>query len=127
MTETNSDTYAEVGVDGETVTDPPEDLLAVVQDAIDVRDLNILIYLMSEIVLMLYGMARDADVDDFTLSRRPDIDHQQLAGQSTYPSYGQVGHSPARYNVPGGYHRRIEHVLVRGNKLRRHSRSRLAV
>jgi DNA polymerase I len=26
---------------------------------------------------------------------------QQLAGHSTYSSYGRVGHSPARYNVPG--------------------------
>ena len=38
VTETNSETYAELGVDGDTVTGPPEDLLATVQDAIDTRD-----------------------------------------------------------------------------------------
>ena len=26
---------------------------------------------------------------------------QQLASRSTYASYGRVGHSPARYNMPG--------------------------
>ncbi|TKX83185.1 DNA polymerase I, partial [Halorubrum sp. SS5] len=36
-----------------------------------------------------------------SLSRWPDVDYQQLASRSTYSSYGRVGHSPARYNVPG--------------------------
>jgi len=40
-------------------------------------------------------------VDDFSLSRLADIDYQQLASRWTYSSYGRVGHSPARYNVPG--------------------------
>jgi len=46
-------------------------------------------------------MAAVAGHTEFTLSRWPEIDYQQLAGQSTYSSYGQVGHSPARYNIPG--------------------------
>jgi len=46
-------------------------------------------------------MATDAGVEDFSLSRWPDVDYQQLASRSTYSSYGRVGHSPARYNVPG--------------------------
>jgi DNA polymerase I len=46
-------------------------------------------------------MATVAGVDDFSLSRLPDVDHQQLASRSTYSSYRRVGHSPARYNVPG--------------------------
>jgi DNA polymerase I len=29
------------------------------------------------------------------------VDYQQVASRSTYSSYGRVGHSPARYNVPG--------------------------
>jgi DNA polymerase I len=36
---------------------------------------------------------------DLQLGRRPGF--QQLAGASTYTSYGRVGHSAARYNVPG--------------------------
>ena len=101
VTETNSDTYAELGVDGETVTGPPEDLLVAVQDAIDTLDPDVLVCSTSEIVPTLYGMATAAGVDDFTLSRWPDVDYQQLAGRSAYSSYGRVGHSPARYNVPG--------------------------
>jgi len=42
-----------------------------------------------------------AHSEDFSLSRWPDVDYQQLASRSTYSSYGRVGHSPARYNVPG--------------------------
>ncbi|WP_135536505.1 type B DNA-directed DNA polymerase [Halostella pelagica] len=101
VTETNSGTYAELGVNGETVTGSPVDLLATVQDAIDTLDPDVLVCSTSKIVPTLYAMARDAGVDDFTLSRRPDVDYQQLAGRSTYSSYGRVGHSPARYNVPG--------------------------
>jgi DNA polymerase I len=37
--------------------------------------------------------------DDLSLGRRPGF--QRLARESTYTSYGRVGHSPARYNVPG--------------------------
>ena len=43
----------------------------------------------------------DAGVDEFTLGRWPRVDYQQLASRSTYSSYGRVGHSLARYNVPG--------------------------
>jgi DNA polymerase I len=46
-------------------------------------------------------MAAIAGVDKFSLSRWPGVDYQQLASRSTYSSYGRVGHSPARYNVPG--------------------------
>jgi DNA polymerase I len=46
-------------------------------------------------------MVTDAGVDDFSLSRWPDVDYQQLASRSTYSSYGRVGHSPTRYNISG--------------------------
>ncbi|MDL0133884.1 type B DNA-directed DNA polymerase [Halobacterium salinarum] len=101
VTETNSETNAELGVNGKTVTGSPVDLLAAVQDAIDTLDPDVLVCSTSEIISTLYAMARDAGVDGFTLSRWPDVDYQQLAGQSTFSSYGRVGHSPARYNVPG--------------------------
>ncbi|CCQ35063.1 DNA polymerase B2 protein [Halorhabdus tiamatea SARL4B] len=101
VTETNSETNAELGVNGKTVTGSPVDLLAAVQDAIDTLDPDVLVCSTSEIISTLYAMARTAGVDGFTLSRWPDVDYQQLAGQSTFSSYGRVGHSPARYNVPG--------------------------
>jgi hypothetical protein len=46
-------------------------------------------------------MATDAAIDSVSLSRWPDIDYQQLASRSTYPSYGRIGHSPARLILAG--------------------------
>ena len=101
VTETNNDTYGELAVAGDTVTGSATDILTAVQGALDAHDPDILVFSTSEIIPTLYEMAMDAGVDDFSLSRWPDVDYQQLASRSTYSSYGRVGHSPARYNVPG--------------------------
>jgi len=101
VTETSSDTYGELSVAGDTVTGSPTDILTSVQGALEDHDPDIFVCSTSEIIPTLYEMADDAGVEDFTLSRWPDVDYQQLAGRSTYASYGNVGHSPARYNVPG--------------------------
>ncbi|WP_254274666.1 type B DNA-directed DNA polymerase [Haloarcula marina] len=101
VTETSNDVYGELSVAGETVTGSPTELLSVVQAALEAHDPDVLVCSTSEIVPTLYEMATAAGVDDFSLSRLPDVDYQQLASRSTYASYGRVGHSPARYNVPG--------------------------
>jgi len=56
------------------------------------RDPDVLVLSSGELVPLLAG----AGVD---LGRRPG--YRTLAGESTYESYGRVGHSPARYDVPG--------------------------
>ena len=101
MTETSGDTYGELSVAGETVTGPSEKILQAVQTAVETHDPDVLVCSTSQIIPTLYEMATVAGVDDFSLSRLPDVDYQQLASRSTYSSYGRVGHSPARYNVPG--------------------------
>ena len=101
VTETTGDAYTELSVDGETIAGSTEDILAAVQAAVDERNPDILVCSTSQIIPTLHEMATNAGVDDFSLSRWPDVDYQQLASQSTYSSYGRVGHSPARYNVPG--------------------------
>jgi DNA polymerase I len=101
MTETSNDIYGEMAVAGDTVTGSPTDLLTAVQGTLEEHDPDVLACSTSEIIPTLYKMATDAGVDDFSLSRWPDVDYQQLASRSTYSSYGRVGHSPARYNVPG--------------------------
>jgi len=101
VTERCKQTYTKLAVDGETCTGPPEDILTAVQVGIESHDPDILVCSTSEIIPTLYEMAAVADLEEFTLSRWPDVDYQQLAGRSTYASYGNVGHSPARYNVPG--------------------------
>ncbi|MFC7078267.1 type B DNA-directed DNA polymerase [Haloarcula halophila] len=101
VTETSNDVYGELSVGGDTVAGSPRELVAAVQAALETHDPDILVCSTSEIIPTLYEMATEAGVDDFTLSRWPDVDYQQLASRSTYSSYGRVGHSPARYNVPG--------------------------
>ncbi|AAV44711.1 DNA polymerase B2 exonuclease domain (plasmid) [Haloarcula marismortui ATCC 43049] len=101
LTETTGDAYTELAVGGETVTGPPEDILTTVQAALDNHDPDVLVCSTSEIVPTLYEMAASTGADNFSLSRTPKGDFQQLASRSTYASYGRVGHSPARYNVPG--------------------------
>jgi len=101
VTETGADTYAELSLAGDTITGSPTDILTAIQAALEERDPDILVCSTSEIIPTLYEMAAAAGVDWFTLSRVPDVDYQQLASRSTYSSYGRIGHSPARYNVPG--------------------------
>jgi DNA polymerase I len=101
VSHTAGDAYAELTVGEDTVTGTPETIVSAVQTAVETQDPDVLICSTSEIIPTLHEMAADAGVDTFALSRWPDVDYQQLAGQSTYASYGRVGHSPARYNVPG--------------------------
>jgi DNA polymerase I len=53
----------------------------------------------ARIVPFCHERAAGIGFEDFRLGRAPG--YEQLAGASTYESYGQVGHSPARYRVPG--------------------------
>ena len=101
VTETDADTYAQLSVAGDTVTGSPTDILTAVQTALEGQNPDILVCSTGEIIPTLHKMAAAADIDGFTLSRWPDVDYQQLASRSTYSSYGRVGHSPARYNIPG--------------------------
>jgi DNA polymerase elongation subunit (family B) len=101
VTETSNDVCKELSVADDTVTGLPTYALTAVQGAIDAHDPDILVCSTSDIVPTLYEMATVASVDDFTLSRWSDVDYQQLASRSTYSSYGRIGHSPARYNMPG--------------------------
>lgn len=73
-------------------------LIAELQHTLTTADPDVLRVNTAEVVPFLYEQAATAD-RELELGRRPG--YQQLAGGSTYESYGQVGHSPARYNVPG--------------------------
>ena len=101
VTETDTDTYPQLSIAGDAVIGSPTDILTAVQTALEEQNPDILVCSTGEIIPTLYEMAAAADVDGFTLSRWPGVDYQQLASRSTYSSYGRIGHSPARYNVPG--------------------------
>jgi len=79
-------------VEDEPVGDEEASVRAALERRLTEHDPDVLVLSSGEIVPLL----ADAGVD---LGRRPG--YERLAGASTYASYGRVGHSPARYDVPG--------------------------
>jgi DNA polymerase I len=86
-------------VDDQQVQGDPLSVLDTILDRITHADPDVLVLSSAEIIPQLFRTATRNDVGHISVGRRPGF--QQLAGQSTYESYGQIGHSPARYNVPG--------------------------
>ena len=76
----------------------PDTVVDTVRDTLARVDPDVLVLSSAELVPALVETAQQLD-RELHLGRRPG--YEQLAGESTYESYGQVGHSPARYNVPG--------------------------
>ncbi|WP_248516322.1 type B DNA-directed DNA polymerase [Salinarchaeum laminariae] len=76
----------------------PRDVVEGIGGALRRIDPDVLVLSTAELVPRLDETA-DAVGLDLHLGRRPGW--TQLAGESTYESYGRVGHSPARYSVPG--------------------------
>ena len=85
-------------LEGERITGGAGDVLDVVTDRLDWTDPDVLVCSSATLVPALFETATRVD-REFQLGRRPG--YERLAGASTYESYGQVGHSPARYTVPG--------------------------
>ncbi|EFW94229.1 DNA polymerase I [Haladaptatus paucihalophilus DX253] len=97
-TELASARVTELTIDDETVTGSGEDVLTTLSARVESVDPDVLFLNTSDLIPVLFQQADRLDVE-FQLGRRSGW--QQLAGESTYESYGQVGHSPARYNLPG--------------------------
>ncbi|WP_119821781.1 type B DNA-directed DNA polymerase [Halalkaliarchaeum desulfuricum] len=76
----------------------PEHVIGTLSDRLEREDPDVLVCSSAELVPALFETATAHDCG-FQLGRRPG--YEQLAGATTYESYGRVGHSPARYNVPG--------------------------
>ena len=96
--ESGIESLPQLSVDGDRVGASPREVVAGVQAALDDRDPDILVVSTADLVPLLFEAA-DAYGIEFELGRRPG--YTKLAGESTYTSYGNVGHSPARYAVPG--------------------------
>ncbi|SHL38665.1 DNA polymerase I [Haladaptatus paucihalophilus DX253] len=97
-TELASEQVTELTIDDEMVTGSGADVLTALSARVESVDPDVLFLNTSDLIPILFQQADRLDVE-FQLGRRPGW--QQLAGESTYESYGQVGHSPARYNLPG--------------------------
>jgi len=85
------DDLSRISLDGNRIGND-ESVRDAVEHALAERDPDVLVLSSAALVPLLAG----AGVD---LGRRPG--YRRLAGESTYVSYGRVGHSPARYAVPG--------------------------
>jgi DNA polymerase I len=99
-----SESLAGLRIDGEPVATTEarvdtEQALDAITAALAERDPDVLVLSSGNLVPLCYSLAEECGYPGFDLGRRPG--YQQLAGASTYESYGRVGHSPARYNVPG--------------------------
>jgi DNA polymerase I len=81
-----------LSVDGERAGDTETAVRDCVETRLAERDPDVLVCSSADIVPALAAVGVD-------LGRRPG--YEKLAGASTYASYGRVGHSPARYDVPG--------------------------
>ena len=86
-------------LDGDRLDTSPRAALEAVMAVLRENDPDVLVINSSRVVPLLYDWAADLEIDEFDLGRLPGF--EQLAQESTYESYGRVGHSPARYNVPG--------------------------
>ena len=97
-TELSQPPISELTVDGTTLRGDPASLIARLADRLGEIDPDVLVCSTAEIVPALFELAAEAGVE-FSLGRG--AGYQQLASASTFESYGRVGHSPARYTVPG--------------------------
>ncbi|WP_435346085.1 type B DNA-directed DNA polymerase [Haloarchaeobius sp. HRN-SO-5] len=89
---------ADLRVEGEPAGDTADAALRTLARRLDRVDPDVLLPSHADLVPVLYEAAAECDVD-LDLGRRPGW--TRLAGANTYESYGRVGHSPARYAVPG--------------------------
>lgn len=95
----NDNDISALTLDGESAGTTESDVLDTVSAALTNKDPDVLVLSSSELVPLLYQKAEKHDRDEFSIGRLPGW--QELAAESTFESYGQVGYSPARYNVFG--------------------------
>ncbi|WP_265110199.1 DNA polymerase domain-containing protein [Halosolutus halophilus] len=90
----SGDSGADAGVNAD-----PEHVLRALANRLDRRDPDVLVVSHADLIPLLDERASELGLDGFRLGRLPGV--TRLASENTYESYGQVGHSPARYRVPG--------------------------
>ncbi|AGB15318.1 DNA polymerase elongation subunit (family B) [Halovivax ruber XH-70] len=86
-------------IESERLDGGPVAVLRALSDRLAQVDPDVLVLSHAELVPLLCETAAEEGIADFQLGRLPGW--TRIAGENTYASYGQVGHSPARYRVPG--------------------------
>ncbi|QZP39388.1 type B DNA-directed DNA polymerase [Halobaculum magnesiiphilum] len=97
--ESGVEALPKLSIDGESVGSTPREVVEAVGERVASVDPDVLIVDTAEVVPLLFEAAGGYGLQPFELGREPG--YTQLASASTYTSYGNVGHSPARYSVPG--------------------------
>ncbi|PSP85097.1 DNA polymerase I [Halobacteriales archaeon QS_1_68_17] len=80
-------------------TDAERAALRALAERLHADDPDVLVLSSGRLVPLLFERADTLGLDGFRLGRRPGW--TKLAGANTVESYGRIGHSPARYDVPG--------------------------
>jgi len=93
------DDVTQLAADGEALGAKPDETLRELDRLLEDRDPDVLLCSTAAVIPLCHRRAEEFGLHEFQLGRAPG--YEQLAGESTYESYGQVGHSPARYRVPG--------------------------
>ena len=93
------DALPQLCVEGDRVGAHPRAVVEAIGEMVEERDPDVLVVDTAEVVPLLFEAAETYGLDGFHLGRMPGW--ETLAGASTYQSYGRVGHSPARYHLPG--------------------------
>ncbi|MBP1923688.1 DNA polymerase I [Halorubrum alkaliphilum] len=96
--ESGIESLPQLTVDGDRVGSSPREVVTGLREVLEERDPDVLVLSTANLVPLLFEAA-DAYGVEFALGRG--TGYTKLAGESTYTSYGNVGHSPARYAVPG--------------------------
>ncbi len=86
-------------IDGEPAGGDTAEVLATLEETLTRRDPDVFVVDTAEIVPLVCDHAADFGRESFRLGRLPG--YTQLAGGSTYESYGRVGYAAPRYHVPG--------------------------
>jgi len=93
------DDVSALEVGGESVDGDATRALRTCQRRLEQRDPDVLVVSHADLIPLLERHAEALGLADFHLGRLPGW--TALAGENTYASYGKVGHSPARYRIPG--------------------------
>jgi DNA polymerase I len=89
----------ELRIAGDPVAGDAATTLRVLAQRLRTTDPDVLVVSSAELVPLLTEAAADHGLEGFAVGRQPG--YRTLAGASSYQSYGRVGHSPARYAIPG--------------------------
>jgi DNA polymerase I len=85
-------------VGDETVDGDPGTVVEEVGERVARADPDVIVVSTARLIPVMFETARERGIE-FRLGRLPG--YRKRAGASTYESYGRVGHSPARYGLPG--------------------------